>query len=146
MNKLRTYLFMLLAVVCLSAFSQGTVEDYKRAWSIRGKYSNKMLHGDVRAQAIGKTHRFWYSESSGGGLAYKVVDCDKETVSPLFDKEQLRSQLAEKTGRQVYANRMNLNNVRVMPAGENMRGVPAGEDERAKHDRMTFEFEGKRWS
>ncbi len=146
MNKLRTYMLMLLAAGYLSAYSQGTVEDYKRAWSIRGKYSNKMLHGDVRAQAIGKTHRFWYSESSGGGLAYKVVDCDKETVSPLFDKEQLRSQLSDKTGKQVYANRMNLNNVRVIPAGENTRMIPAGGDDKAEHDRMMFEFEGRRWN
>ena len=47
------------------ALAQGTVEDYKRAYSIRGKYSNKVT-GNVTANRYGynnpkqNTH-FWYS-------------------------------------------------------------------------------------
>ena len=158
MKNLRGFIYIMTMAVCtLNAYGQGTVEDYKRAYSIRGKYSGKMLHGDVKAQAVGKTHKFWYTETGTGGTSYKLVDCDKLTISPLFDKEKLSQQLSEKSGKKVYANHLNLNNARVWAADEQTWGRrgenrPDNEKEKGKedkketHDRLLFEFDGKRWS
>ena len=101
MKTSRGLVFAALAACTLMAYGQGTVEDYKRAYSIRGKYSGKMLHGDVKANAIGKTHKFWYTETGNAGTAYKLIDCDKLTTTPLFDSEKLSKQRSEKSGKQV---------------------------------------------
>ena len=60
----KSLLTLALLTACLYGYGQGTVEDYKRAYSIRGKYSGKMLNGDVRAHAIDGTHKFWYTETT----------------------------------------------------------------------------------
>ena len=160
MKLVRGFILASMTACTLMAYGQGAVEDYKRAYSTRGKYSNKMLHGDVRATALGKTHRFWYSETGPDGTSYKLVDCDAQTTSPLFDKEKLSQQLSEKSGKQIYANRLNLGNVRVISADEQDRGWGRGWNrnrdnennndkeqniDKEKHDRLTFEFDGKRW-
>ena len=137
MRPIRQYLIIALTACCASGMAQGTVDDYKRAYATRGKYSGKMLHGDVKASPIGKTHRFWYSMTGTDGTDYKLLDCDALTSTALFDKAKLSGQLSEKSGKKVYANRLGLNNVRVRAAEES---------DKDKHDLLTFEFEGKRWS
>lgn len=65
-------------VTTAMAFAQGTVEDYKRAYSIRGKYSNKVT-GNVTANRYGynnpkqNTH-FWYSTHNGDSTVYYEVN------------------------------------------------------------------------
>ena len=65
---------MLLAQTQVMA--QGTVDDYKRAFAIRGKYSHKMAGGDVKAHMIRGGHKFWYSVWDGKNTVYKEVDAD----------------------------------------------------------------------
>lgn len=154
---------MVLAACTMLTYGQGTVEDYKRAYGIRGKYSGKMLHGDVKAQPIGKTHRFWYTETGSEGTAYKLVDCDKLTTTPLFDSGKLSKQLEAKSGKPVNADRLPLGNARLWPADEQDWGKGRGRrrdrsaDEekeetseqtqnQERHDRLLFEYDGKRWS
>ena len=67
-----------------AAMAQGTVADYKRAAAIRGKYSGKMMFGDVNVHRMrGDGHKFWYSVFNGDSTVYKEVDCDKNTVTML---------------------------------------------------------------
>ena len=54
----------LLASALLTANAQGTVQDYKNAFAIRGKYSNKMINGNVSARQRGNGN-FWYSTFNG---------------------------------------------------------------------------------
>lgn len=93
---------MLLAAVAsvvATAFAQGTVEDYKRAFAIRGKYSNKMTHGNVDAHSIEGTQKFWYSDYDANGIVYTLVDAEKNTKEPLFDTEKLANSLKSATGK-----------------------------------------------
>lgn len=96
--------FILSTVVTLTtitAFSQGTAEDYKRAFAIRGKYSNKMIHGNVDAHAIAGTQKFWYSDRDTEGTVYTVVDAKNNTKEQLFDTGTLADALKSQTGKNI---------------------------------------------
>jgi len=64
-------------------WAQGTVEDYRRAFSISNRYAWKMKNGDVRAHARRGEHRFWYSVYDGEKTVYKEVDAETGEVSLL---------------------------------------------------------------
>lgn len=63
----------LLASALLSANAQGTANDYKNAFAIRGKYSNKMANGNISARNRGESN-FWYSTFNGEKTVYYEVD------------------------------------------------------------------------
>ncbi|MBR6202388.1 MAG: prolyl oligopeptidase family serine peptidase [Bacteroidaceae bacterium] len=74
MNRL--LLLALLATATLSIHAQGTVQDYKNAFSTRGKYSWKMTHGDVHVQSpyhVNPTY-FNYSTYNGDSTVWYQVD------------------------------------------------------------------------
>ena len=74
----------LCAMVQGSAVAQGTVDDYKRAEALRGKYSGKVANGDVTVHRMrGQDHKFWYSVFDGEKQVYKEVDADKNQVTVL---------------------------------------------------------------
>lgn len=131
---MRRLLFCIALSASMLAWGQGTVEDYKRAYSVRGRMSGKMLHGDVRAHGIEGTHKFWYSETGTEGANYKLVDCETAEVTDLFDKSDLCAQLSDKTGREVSPRFLNLGELRYRKG-----------DERNPHDALSFEYGGKRW-
>jgi len=85
----------------VQASAQGTVDDYRRAFAIRGNYSGKIINSDLNAQRIDSTHRFWYTLQKDGQKQYMLADADANTVSPLFDTKVLVSQLSAKTGEQI---------------------------------------------
>ena len=53
----RTILTIAIASLCTSVLAQGTIDDYKRAYSMPNKYSGKMTHGSIRAHAIEDSHK-----------------------------------------------------------------------------------------
>lgn len=62
-----------LASALLTANAQGTVQDYKNAFAIRGKYSYKMINGNVSARQRGNGN-FWYSTFNGDKTVFYEVD------------------------------------------------------------------------
>lgn len=70
-------------VAAQQSWAQGTAEDYRRAFSVAGRYAWKMKNGDVRAHARRGEHRFWYSVFDGEKVVYKEVDAETGTVTPL---------------------------------------------------------------
>ncbi|MCM1311347.1 MAG: S9 family peptidase [Bacteroides sp.] len=107
---------ILSAVVTLTTaatFAQGTVEDYKRAFAIRGKYSNKMIHGNVDAHAIAGTQKFWYSDRDTEGTIYTVVDAKNNTKENLFDTGKLADALKSQTGKEFNRHYLGLGRMRV---------------------------------
>ena len=86
-KKLLTTAVVLLTVT--TATAQGTVDDYKQAFATRGKYSGKMIGGDVRAHLKrGEDHKFWYSVYDGKETVYKEVDAEQQTVTLLKENPE----------------------------------------------------------
>lgn len=71
--KTRTMTALLAALCIQTASAQGTVQDYKNAYAIRGKYSNKMVNGNVRVQRQ-QDGNYWYSVYNGDSTVYYRVD------------------------------------------------------------------------
>ena len=73
-KALLSYIF--LAVTSNVCMAQGTVQDYKNAFAIRGKYSNKVANGSVNVQPVrnDSTGKFRYSTFDGDSTVWYEVD------------------------------------------------------------------------
>ena len=79
---------MLLACLSANLLAQGTVEDYKRAFEQRAKYSGKVYYDNVQPNWIGNTHNFWYVRNTPEGRIYVVVDAAKQKRTELFNHDK----------------------------------------------------------
>ena len=90
--KHKNYLLLTAALAVQSTFmtvsAQGTVDDYRRAYSLRERYSWKTKNTNVRVHAIEQSHCFWYSVWDGEKEVFKEVDADKQTVTLLTENPE----------------------------------------------------------
>lgn len=100
-------------LLTLPMMSQGTVEEYKRAFSLSEKYRDKVLNANITPQWIGRTNQFWYVRQSNEGRHYVIVDAAKQERKELFDAQMLSKKLAKVIDKKVDAGRLNLINLRV---------------------------------
>ncbi len=117
-----TMAVVLLAVTASNILAQGTVEDYKRAYSLRQKFSkDKVYYSDVNPQWIDGTHTFWYIRHTPEGDRYVKVDADKRTRTDLFDHEKLTAALTKSTGTEADGKKLALRAVRVNKRQDTVR-------------------------
>lgn len=115
MNMRIVVLGTLLSIAINVLFSQGTIEDYNRAYSLREKYCDKVFCSGVVPHWIGHTSFFWYERKAPNGKQYILTDADKLVQRQLFDPAKLAAQLSANTGRQMDTTRLHLENVYVAP-------------------------------
>lgn len=121
----------LLFLLTGKVYPQGTIEDYKRAYSVKETYSAKqVLYSDVTPVWIPDTHIFWYVRHTEKGREYVKVNADKSLRTPLFDHHALAGLLNEKCGNKQDAYGLFLNKLAV--------------DKSLSF--LTFELKNKRWS
>ena len=72
----KLFLSLLLTATTLTASAQGGIDDYKRAFAIRGKYSNQMTHGSVNVMSVHhyEDGLFKYSTFNGDSTVWYNVD------------------------------------------------------------------------
>lgn len=98
------------------AVSQGTVDDYKRAYALREQYSaRKVYYADVQPRWIAGTHEFWYVRHTPEGNRYVVVDAGRRTRKDLFQHEKLAAALSRLSGKEVTPATLYLKDLRLMP-------------------------------
>lgn len=86
------------------AIAQGTIEDYRRAYSAGEKFSaNKVSYSNVNPEWIGQTHYFWYVRNTPDGRIYVLVDADTQNRKDLFDHKLVAAALSEASGRKIEA-------------------------------------------
>lgn len=86
------------------AIAQGTIEDYRRAYSAGEKFSaNKVFYSNVNPEWIGETHYFWYVRNTPEGRIYVLVDADTQNRKDLFDHKLVAAALSEASGRKIEA-------------------------------------------
>lgn len=89
--------------------AQGTVEDYKRAFSLGEKFSaSKVYYSNVNPTWIEDTHNFWYVRHTPTGDEYVLVNADKKTKKPLFDQEKFAKTVKDVTGKDLNPAKLNL--------------------------------------
>lgn len=131
-NSLRTLFIAacLGGTFSLQAYAQGTADDYNRAYSLREKYSPRLvLYSDVVPHWIEGTDQFWYIRNTAAGKEYVKVNAGSKERSPLFDQEKLATLLSGKTGRKINPYRLQLNQCRI----------------NTQTDTLRFEMNGQYW-
>lgn len=104
------------------AMAQGTVDDYRRAYALREKYSaDNVFYSDVMPRWIEDTHSFWYVRKTPEGRQYVYVDADKKDRKELFDHRHLGKELALVSGKEVKPEALFLERLSVNPAKDTLR-------------------------
>ena len=107
MKRLLIFVALMASVFQMSA--QGTVEDYKRAFSLGEKFSaSKVYYSNVNPTWIEDTHNFWYVRHTPTGDEYVLVNADKKTKKPLFDQEKFAKAVKDVTGKDLNPAKLNL--------------------------------------
>ena len=112
MKRLLIIVALMASVFQMSA--QGTVEDYKRAFSLAEKFSaNNVYYSNVRPTWIEDTHNFWYVRHTPQGDEYVLVNADKKTKKPLFDQKKFADAVNATMGKDLDPTKLNLGYMRV---------------------------------
>jgi len=91
----------------LCAKAQGTLADYQRAEKFLGGNARKLFSpGDVNANWIGRSDRFWYSTTGPDGMQFVLVDAAKNTSGPAFDQSRLAASLSRASGQTYQADNL----------------------------------------
>lgn len=120
----------MLALSSGSAFAQGTVDDYNRAYELRDKFNSRnVYYSNVNPVWIGNTHSFWYVRETPEGRSYVTVDADTRKRKELFDHKALAASLSKATGHNVDPSSLYLGRLYVSE----------------KQDTLWFEHGRQRW-
>src|SRR5688572_27883186 len=101
MKKQYLIFLVLLLTSSLQAFTQGTLEDYKRAEAAGMLYANKIFNAPTSFNWLKDSDKFWYLNTSRSGKEFIGVDAAKKSQQPLFDHERLAKSLAQKSGKKI---------------------------------------------
>ncbi|MBN2766354.1 MAG: DPP IV N-terminal domain-containing protein [Paludibacteraceae bacterium] len=107
----RSLILAIFSTLSLVLVSQGTHEDYKRAFSLNEKFRDKVFYSGISPHWIGKSNTFWYISNTPEGRIYTLVDVNKKTKKTLFDHQKLASALTEVTGKKVDATKLDIKNI-----------------------------------
>lgn len=98
-------LVLFLMPLCTKA--QGTLADYQRAEKFLGANARKLYSpGDVNANWIEHSDRFWYSTTGPNGTQFLLVDAERNTSGPAFDQARLAESLSRASGQSYQANEL----------------------------------------
>lgn len=106
------------------AVAQGTVDDYRRAYALKEKFSaDKVFYSNVNPQWIEGTHQFWYVRNTPDGRLYVSVDADKKARKELFDSHRLAKALGTASGKEVKPQALALGRLSVSKGLDTLRFV-----------------------
>lgn len=106
------------------AVAQGTVDDYRRAYALKEKFSaDKVFYSNVNPQWIEGTHQFWYVRNTPDGCLYVSVDADKKARKELFDSHRLAKALGAASGKEVKPEALALGHLSVSKGLDTLRFV-----------------------
>lgn len=92
--KKRILLSLAFVLSIAMLYSQGTTDDYNRAFSLQDKMKDKVYYSDITPQWIGSTNRFWYINNTPQGKMYMLTDAKDKTRKSLFDQNKLTLELS----------------------------------------------------
>jgi dipeptidyl aminopeptidase/acylaminoacyl peptidase len=93
--------------------AQGTIDDYKRAWSLRETYNNKVFNSGVQPEWIDNTSSFWYVRNAKDGKTYFRINAIDQNRTNLFDHTKLAGKLSEAIGKAMQPNALSLEQLHV---------------------------------
>jgi len=101
----------LIIIIQSGLYSQGRLEDYKRADKIRSEFSDKVFNANVRATWIDESHSFWYINTIPEGKEFIIVDSDKVSKNPAFDHKKMAESLSKSLDKTVDPYKLPFNRI-----------------------------------
>jgi len=108
----RQLLFLGLCAMAVSAVAQGTVDDYRRAYSVRSRYGNKVVNANVQSRFVTSDElkdKMWYSVTENGGQKYYMVDLKSGNQTLVFDNDKVAAAMSGQLGSEVKGNQLWIN-------------------------------------
>ena len=85
---MRNFLLCLMAIAALDGYAQGTLEDYNRAYSLTGKFSNSnVYHWAQNIEWKDSSNILYYSVQTPEGQRFVTVNAD-DLSTQTYDNEQ----------------------------------------------------------
>ncbi|MGE5421241.1 MAG: DPP IV N-terminal domain-containing protein [Chloroflexota bacterium] len=111
MKKIAFNAVVLLLFTQITAKSQVTPEDYKRADNLNSIVSGKVFYSDVRPNWIGNTPMFFYENNTPSGKEYIIVNARLKTRRQAFDQVKFAKSLTAETGNKAVPGKLPITNV-----------------------------------
>ncbi|MCM1504481.1 MAG: S9 family peptidase [Muribaculum sp.] len=122
MNFHKQFLILFTILSTSSAYAQGTLDDYNRAYSLRDKYSSRHVYNAAPTPSwIRGTDKFWYVDESKNGRTFTVIDAKKKSRTSMFDQNRLASELSKATGKEIKASALWLDRLTATPTLDTLK-------------------------
>lgn len=123
----RTILVAALAFMGLSAYGQGNLEDFKRAFDAPKKFgARNVFYSNVRPVWFSGKPSFWYVREMPDGRQYVAVDAVTKKRTPLFDHKKLAASITASSGIRVSPDSLYLERLAVSAKGDILHFNHAG--------------------
>lgn len=100
--KCKFFLLAAMAALSIPGFSQGTLEDYNRAFSLGSRLNyGKVDNANIYPHWIEGTDKLWYITESNGDRNYELLDCRNLKTTTLFDSGKLAGVLSRELGKEL---------------------------------------------
>lgn len=117
----RTILIAALGFMGLSAYGQGNLEDFKRAFDAPKKFgSRNVFYSNVRPVWFSGKASFWYVREMPEGRQYVAVDAVTKKRTPLFDHKKLAASITSSSGNRVSPDSLYLERLAVSAKGDTL--------------------------
>ncbi len=117
----RTIFIAALGFMGLSAYGQGNLEDFKRAFDAPKKFgSRNVFYSNVRPVWFSGKESFWYVREMPEGRQYVAVDAVMKKRTPLFDHKKLAASITSSSGNRVSPDSLYLERLTVSAKGDTL--------------------------
>lgn len=117
----RTIFIAALGFMGLSAYGQGNLEDFKRAFDAPKKFgSRNVFYSNVRPVWFSGKASFWYVREMPEGRQYVAVDAVTKKRTPLFDHKKLAASITSSSGNRVSPDSLYLERLAVSAKGDTL--------------------------
>ncbi|AXP82199.1 Prolyl tripeptidyl peptidase precursor [Mariniflexile rhizosphaerae] len=101
-------LAILVCLCCISMYSQGTLEEYKKALAVDSLFKDKVFNSPSGFYWL-PNNKLWYVNNSKSGKEYILVDVEQKTQNPFFNHDKFAKALAKQTNETIHANAIDIN-------------------------------------
>ncbi|MBF4471155.1 S9 family peptidase [Flavobacterium sp. HJJ] len=95
---------------CLTAHSQGTLKEYKRANAVDSLFKNKVFNSPKEFHWLEDGY-LWYSNNNGKEKEFLLVDAKGEKQFTAFNPNQLAASLSKNMGKEINFNDLPIDNL-----------------------------------
>ncbi len=122
-HSIRRFVIILAFLLFTSRIGlpQGTLQDYQRAAKIGSTFGKLAFKTTVVAHWISDSARFWYRNDTRQGKEFILVDAEKGTRGPAFDRARLAEALSQASGQSYTADKLPFDQIEFIEQGAAIR-------------------------